>query len=96
MTMKSLSDLNDEKAVTLIPAMAFFGLLMVVGMVGNSLVVYIFCAKLRSGTQNMLIVALAIFDLMTCAITIPSDIVDLRFFFTYQSQAACKTMRYVC
>ncbi|XP_005097345.1 uncharacterized protein LOC101851575 [Aplysia californica] len=94
----SFSDLqavNDDIARTLIPAMAFFGILMVIGIVGNSLVCYVFCRRLQPGTQNYLIVFLAVFDLLSCTIAMPNEIADMRYFYVFDSEPACKIMRFI-
>lgn len=94
-TYADLEAANDERARTLIPAMVVLGLLMVIGIVGNSLVCYVFCCRLKSGTQNFLIVGLAVLDLLSCLLAIPNEIADMRFYFVYQSAVACKIMRFV-
>lgn len=89
----TLEEINDEIALTLLPAMLVLAILMVVGICGNSLVVYVFCFKMKSGTQNVLIVCLAVFDLLSCTLSIPNEITDMRYFYTFPSEAACKIMR---
>uniref|UniRef100_A0A2C9L895 G-protein coupled receptors family 1 profile domain-containing protein n=1 Tax=Biomphalaria glabrata TaxID=6526 RepID=A0A2C9L895_BIOGL len=91
----TLEEINDEIALTLLPAMLVLAILMVVGICGNSLVVYVFCFKMKSGTQNVLIVCLAVFDLLSCTLSIPNEITDMRYFYTFPSEAACKIMRFV-
>ncbi|CAL1542914.1 unnamed protein product [Lymnaea stagnalis] len=91
----SLTDMNDAKAETLISAMVLLGILMIVGIVGNSLVVYVFCFKMKTGTQNILIVLLAVFDLLSCCLSIPNEIADMRYFFMFGSEEACKIMRFI-
>ncbi|KAK3770922.1 hypothetical protein RRG08_032858 [Elysia crispata] len=90
--VKTLEEVNQEKADTLLPACIFLATLAVFGLVGNSLVCYVFGARLRPGTQNSLIVCLAVFDLLSCALGIPNEIADMQFYFTYSSEAACKIM----
>ncbi|GFO32458.1 muscarinic acetylcholine receptor m3 [Plakobranchus ocellatus] len=92
---KTLYDVNLEKAHTLLPACIFLACLAVFGLVGNSLVCYVFGARLKPGTQNSLIVCLAVFDLLSCALGIPNEIADMQFYFTYSSEAACKIMRFI-
>ncbi|XP_059165268.1 D(2) dopamine receptor-like [Physella acuta] len=91
----SLETINDERAQQLIPAMVVLGVLMVIGIPGNALVVYVFCFKMKTGTQNILIVCLAVFDLLSCCLSIPNEIADMRFFFMFDSVAACKIMRFI-
>ncbi|KAK7478658.1 hypothetical protein BaRGS_00030121 [Batillaria attramentaria] len=90
-----LRELNDRMLVNLRPAVAYLGILMLVGAVGNSLSLYIFGRRLKSTTQNMLFLWLAVFDLLSCLVGIPSEIVDIRHYYFYESAMACKTMRFL-
>ncbi|XP_067665974.1 neuromedin-U receptor 2-like [Haliotis asinina] len=91
----TLQEVNDAMAVLLIPAMVYVGLMMIVGLVGNGLVVYVFPTKLTTGTQSVLITCLAVFDLLSCIIAMPTEIADMRFFFMFGSVFACKMFRCV-
>ena len=93
--LKTLEEVNQTKADTLLPACIFLAGLAIFGLMGNSLVCYVFGARLRPGTQNSLIVCLAVFDLLSCALGIPNEIADMQFYYTYSSEAACKIMRFV-
>uniref|UniRef100_A0A0B7A4J0 G-protein coupled receptors family 1 profile domain-containing protein n=2 Tax=Arion vulgaris TaxID=1028688 RepID=A0A0B7A4J0_9EUPU len=94
-TRDDLEALTNEKAITLIPAMVVLGLMMIAGVVGNTLVCYIFGCRLKSGTQNFLIICLAVLDLLSCVIAIPNEIADMRFYFDFGSAGACKIMRFI-
>ncbi|ESO89172.1 hypothetical protein LOTGIDRAFT_229072 [Lottia gigantea] len=90
-----LVQVNDKVAETLIPAMIFVGTLMIVGLFGNILVCYIFSTKFKSGTQNFMIVCLAVSDLLACVIAMPTEIVDMRYYYMFDSVFACKLFRFV-
>ncbi|KAH9523304.1 hypothetical protein Btru_066342 [Bulinus truncatus] len=90
-----LEQINNQMAITLLPAMLVLVVLMIVGITGNSLVVYVFCFKMKFSTQNILIVYLAVFDLLSCTVSIPYEITDMRYFYTFPSETACKIMRFV-
>jgi hypothetical protein len=89
-----LQDLNDEVAMELLPVMLFIGLLMTIGVVGNSLVCYVFCFRLRMNTQNFLIVTLAVFDCLTSLLSMPMEIEALRYFYSYDSDSKCRLLRF--
>lgn len=94
-TSDDLLRLNYERFVTLIPAVVLFSLYMLMGLVGNSLVCYIIGFKFQSSNQNFLIVWLAIFDLLSCLLGMPHDIVDLRYTLAYPYAIPCKILRFV-
>lgn len=87
--------LNDEAVDTLIPAIVFIVLLMVIGVIGNPIVVYFYGFKLKPTPSYMFIVALAIFDFLVCAVSMPLELVDLVRFYTFESAVACKLLRFV-
>ncbi|XP_050390115.1 5-hydroxytryptamine receptor [Patella vulgata] len=90
-----LRDLSDQKAMTLLPAILFVGILMVMGLLGNGLVCFIFARRLKAGTQNIMILCLAASDLLICSIGMPTEIADMRFHYTFESEFACKLFRFV-
>ncbi|KAI8776534.1 octopamine receptor [Biomphalaria glabrata] len=92
-----LSAANDEIARTLLPVMLFLASLGLIGLIGNSLVCYIFARKFSRGSQNFLVICLAVFDLHTCLLTLPYEIIDLRFyaFYVFDSDYICKVFKFV-
>ena len=87
-----LIQLNNEMRICLIPAIIYLVVLMLVGSVGNLLVVYIFGWRLKSTTQNCLFMWLGVFDVISCVIGIPSEIVDISQYFLYEDAIACKVI----
>ena len=87
-----LVQLNNEMVIQLIPAIIYLVVLMIVGAVGNLLVIYIFGWKLKSTTQNFLFLWLGVFDIISCVIGIPSEIVDISQYFLYEDAVACKVI----
>ena len=90
-----LEELNDEFAKRLIPVIVVLGLLMVTGICGNSLVVYVYWrwAKMKGTTKRVFILTLAHLDLTVCTIAIPFEIYDVRNQADFQNLAACKIGR---
>lgn len=86
---------NEAFARAVIPSMLYVALLMVIGVPGNSLVVYIHGFRFRTATQNFLIVCLACCDLIIGVIAMPTEIADLRFHLTFSSDFACRLLRFV-
>ena len=90
-----LKELNDQFAKRLIPVIVVLGLLMAIGICGNSLVVYVYWrwAKMKGTTKRVFILTLAHLDLTVCTIAIPFEIYDLRNQADFQNLAACKIGR---
>ncbi|KAL8578438.1 hypothetical protein ACOMHN_014937 [Nucella lapillus] len=90
-----LVEANDEIARDLIPAMVYLAVLMLLGIVGNILVCFVFFFRLRMTTQDFLIIALAVFDLLSCFIAMPTEIVDMRYFLMFDNEFACRLLRFI-
>ena len=86
--------MNNGIEKALIPLIVLFGLFSVVGVFGNALVCYIFFYRLKRSKQHILIGYLAIFDFIICAFSIPAEIVDLRFYYEFHSDAFCKATKF--
>ena len=88
-----LRELNDDKAVLLIPAMLFVIVLLILGVIGNIMVWIFYGCQTKITPSTSFILTLSIFDLLSCAISMPMEIIDMRFFFNFESNAACKVLR---
>ena len=91
----TLQELNDRKAVLLIPAIVYVGCLMTTGFFGNILVCAYFGCKARRTSTTLFISLLAIFDLLACVISMPGEILDIRYYFDYENVFFCKTSKFV-
>jgi len=90
-----LDILNDEKAKLYIPIIVFIAVLMLVGTVGNMMVLYVYNWKLKRRSANVFISAMAVFDLLGCVVAMPANIYDLLYPYTFYDVAGCKVFRFV-
>ncbi|XP_053383257.1 cholecystokinin receptor-like [Mercenaria mercenaria] len=90
-----LEQLNNEKAVLMIPAFVYLVVLMLAGISGNVLICYYYGWKSKRSSDNMFILGVAMYDLILCTLSIPIEIVDIRFFYNFPYAGACKVMRFV-
>lgn len=75
-------------------AIIFLLISMIVGTVGNGLVIYVYGWRLRpNSSKNIFITWLAVFDLISCCVTIPFEVFDLRFPMLYGEGIICKISR---
>ncbi|BFZ22414.1 hypothetical protein BsWGS_25453 [Bradybaena similaris] len=77
------------------PAIAYTALLMVVGTVGNILVLYVYRRHFQRSVTRMFIYVLAILDLGNCLITMPAELSILIHFTTFSNPSWCKVSRYL-
>lgn len=90
-----LDKLSKSKAYFFLPVIIFLVLLMIIGALGNSLVLYIYCFRSKKRSSNYFIIAMAVFDLITSAVVMPIDIFDLLYHYSFYSVIACKIFRTV-
>lgn len=86
---------NDAKATLYIPVIVYMIVLTVVGTFGNILVCCVYCCKPTKSSSHFFIMALAVLDLLTCIIGMPTEITDLRYPYMFYASAACKLLRFV-
>lgn len=87
--------LNDDVATALLPVIIIIAMLMVIGLIGNPLVIYFFVRQMKTTPSHMFIIALAIFDMLSCSISMPFEIYELLHFYMFESPGACRTFRFV-
>ena len=87
--------INDDMTETLMPAIVIVVVYMVLGFIGNPLVIYYYGFRSRSTSSFHFILALAVFDLIVCCVSMPLEIVDMTHFYEFESAAACKILRFV-
>ncbi|XP_050404068.1 orexin receptor type 2 [Patella vulgata] len=92
---RHLTRLNYEFTILMIPAMVFLLLLMVTGIVGNILVLHVYLSKYKLGTTRCYVLALAVCDLLSCCISMPGEIVDMTYNYTFTATYLCKILRSV-
>ncbi|KAL3890838.1 hypothetical protein ACJMK2_003113 [Sinanodonta woodiana] len=91
----TLEELNDREVQLLIPVIIYMSITMVVGTVGNALVLYvnIFVIKLRQSTHRYCITFLALVDIAFCVIGKPFSLMVLTHPYTFPNMLVCKTLR---
>lgn len=92
---KELDQVNDDTAVTLLPAIILVVIYMLIGLFGNPLVAFYYGCRAKATSSYHFIVALSVFDLITCCISMPLEIVDMRNSFKFENTIACKILRFV-
>lgn len=87
--------LNDEKLTLMIPAIIYIIVLMISGFIGNVMVCFYYGCKAKMTTNTIFICVLAFYDLVVCVIAMPTEIADIVYFYTFESDPACKILRFV-
>ncbi|XP_074655741.1 orexin receptor type 2-like [Tubulanus polymorphus] len=83
--------MSPAEKYTLVAMLIF---LSVLGTAGNALVVYVFSKRNDNQTSTMFIIALAVVDMMTCAVIIPFTIVMEHYRFYIGNDFLCKIYQF--
>lgn len=89
-----LDRVNDEMAAVLLPVILIVGVYMIAGLFGNPLVIYYYGFFVKPSPSYHFIVAMAVFDLIVCCVSMPLEIVDMRFNYKFPDATACKIFRF--
>lgn len=87
--------MHAEKAKSMVPVLVILAIFMLIGLVGNILVVFFYGFKTRRTTNSIFICTLALYDSLSFSVGVPLHLYDLRNLYTYDYGAACKTMWFV-
>ena len=71
--LKYLQELQAQTTLAMIPALIFVILMAVIGIIGNSLVLYVYSRKFILNGTRVFILVIAAFDLVTNVIGIPGN-----------------------
>ena len=90
---KLLSDLNEQEKYRHIPIAVFLGLVGITGLIGNSVVCYIYGAVYTQSNSRIFLICLAGIDLCTCIIDIPLEIINVLNQYEFSEPLLCKFSR---
>ena len=91
----TLEELNAEEAAVYVGGVVFVSILMVLGIIGNLHVIFVYGFRMKPSNHRIFILCLGVLDLTTCCIGMPFVLVDLRKPFTFFMVPACKILRFI-
>ncbi|XP_046569802.1 gastrin/cholecystokinin type B receptor-like [Haliotis rubra] len=86
----SVYEYNNAFARLYMPVIVFLVVLLAVGVVGNSLVCYVYYVKFKPSNNRCFIVIIGILDLLTCVVSIPLHILELNYNATFGTFGLCE------
>lgn len=78
-----------------LPSITFLTLNLLIGVIGNSVVIYVYGFCMKATPMNSFIVSLAILDIVTCSVGIPLMILQDMLPYIVTSNPTCKLMHFV-
>ena len=95
MSTKTIEELNIEEAKQYIVGVVFVTIMMVMGIIGNVHVIFVYAFRMKPSNHRIFILVLAVLDLIVCSIAMPFSIVDLWNPLTFTMVSACKVLRFI-
>lgn len=85
---------NSAEATSLIPVTIYLIILMIIGVFGNLVVLYIYMFRFKRSSSRVFILSLAAFDLTTCLLGLPFHVLDLIYPLTFVWDDVCKALSF--
>ena len=85
--------INEHVFRSDLPAFVFIFVCMILGIFGNSVTIYVYHFRMKRISGNIYITWLALFDLISCCVSMPYELFDIRFPMIYAEPAPCKLFR---
>lgn len=95
MTNHTLDELNQLQLIKHLPVLIFYMFLMVIGIVGNLLVLIIYKLRMKRSSARVYILSLALADLSVCIVGIPYHGLDLTRLLNYTFTNVCKVLSFL-
>ncbi|XP_033727068.1 orexin receptor type 2-like isoform X2 [Pecten maximus] len=90
----TLEDLNSQLVRRNIGGICLLSVFVVIGLIGNIHVLYIYLRQFRTSNYKVYVLYLAIMDVINCTVVAPLVITYLFFPMTYPSVVLCKAFRF--
>ena len=94
-SVPTLEELNAEEAKVYVGGIVFVSILMVLGIIGNLHVIFVYGFRMKPSNHRIFILCLGMLDLTTCCVGMPFVLVDLQKPFTFFMVSACKVLRFI-
>ncbi|XP_029646054.1 nematocin receptor 2 [Octopus sinensis] len=91
---QQLLKINEEKVHDFLLAFIYLCVAMIMGVIGNAFVSYIYHYKLRQTPANLFVVILSFCDFLASLICIPMDIAILTLPYVFENDPACRVIRF--
>ncbi|XP_062567400.1 nematocin receptor 1-like [Saccostrea cucullata] len=86
---------NSKEVPHYIPALVYTFLLLIIGVPGNSIVLYVYFQKWGRSSTRTFILGLAMLDLVNCLVTYPMEIALMLRPFVFDYPVLCKVTRFI-
>lgn len=90
-----LEEINNEEVRGLYPVIFSYAFIMVVGVVGNALVLLVYSMRYKRSPARVYILFLASVDFSICLFGLPYHLIDLTHPYTYNDELSCQILTFI-
>lgn len=90
-----LEEINNEEVRGLYPVIFSYAFIMVVGVVGNALVLLVYSMRYKRSPARVYILFLASVDFSICLFGLPYHLIDLTHPYTYSDELSCQILTFI-
>ena len=94
-TEQLLAEINAREVVALYPVIFFYAAILVIGIIGNSLVLLVYSYRYKRSPARLYILFLAAIDFSICLFGLPYHLIDLTHPYTFTNSTLCKSLTFV-
>ncbi|XP_059168834.1 uncharacterized protein LOC131950638 [Physella acuta] len=88
--LQYLGELQQHTSLVMIPAMIFLITLSITGLIGNSLVLFVYSQRFRKTSTRIYVLAIASFDIVANVLCIPGEIYDMFHIWDFDNRPLCR------
>lgn len=88
-SLNGLDALTDRQVSLSIPVLCFISIFVLIGTVGNALVIFTYFTRVDKSSTNLFIFSLAVFDIISCCLGLPITIYKLLNPYTNDQNYLC-------
>lgn len=90
-----LEEVNAQEVLSLYPLLFFYSTILIIGALGNALVLLVYSFRYRRSPARVYILFLAAIDFLMCSFGLPYHLIDMTHPYTYTNASACKALTFI-
>ena len=94
-TDQLLAEINASEVIALYPMIFFYATILIIGIIGNALVLLVYSYRYKLSPARLFILFLAAIDFSICLFGLPYHLIDLTHPYMFTNSALCKSLTFI-
>ncbi|XP_060071696.1 C3a anaphylatoxin chemotactic receptor-like [Ylistrum balloti] len=91
----TLQEISHHESKQRLPTVVYLCVLIVLGILGNSVVLFVYIFRYSRSDLRLYILCLAVLDMLACCVSMPAELVDNYWPYMFYSDIFCKIQRFI-